>query len=142
MQKNTTTKTKVKTGTGKFYRIEVSPKREFITFRTQDVGRNGGLERVAGKRKTGSWGTVAWLVDKEKALVKNGKLFIKDAKMKTVLKQIKGDIEHLKGDIFSAMNIKPTKPQPARKKIISKVKSRTKAVAKKTKSKSKNSSKR
>jgi signal transduction histidine kinase len=37
------------TGKGHFYRIMVRPKSEFVTFRVQDVGEKGGLERVAGK---------------------------------------------------------------------------------------------
>ncbi|MEK7079933.1 MAG: hypothetical protein AAB901_01460, partial [Patescibacteria group bacterium] len=44
-------------GEGKFYHIEIRPKGQFTTFRTQDVGKTGGLERVAGKRPSGSWDT-------------------------------------------------------------------------------------
>jgi hypothetical protein len=33
---------------GAFFHIEVRPRREFKTFRTQDVGKKGGIERVAG----------------------------------------------------------------------------------------------
>src|SRR3989338_1482709 len=55
------------TGKGKFFRIEVRPKSEFKTFRIQDVWKKGGLERLAGKRSSGSWDTVAWLVSKEDA---------------------------------------------------------------------------
>jgi hypothetical protein len=42
-------------GGGEFYRIQVRPKGEFVTFRTQDVGGPGHIERVAGKRGSGSW---------------------------------------------------------------------------------------
>ena len=35
------------TGEGKFFRIEVRPKEEFVTFRNQDVGEPGGIERLA-----------------------------------------------------------------------------------------------
>src|SRR5205814_2266528 len=52
-------------GGGKFYRIEVRPKSQFVTFRTQDVGERGHLERIAGKRSSGSWETATWLVAKE-----------------------------------------------------------------------------
>ena len=41
-------------GGGEFYRIEVRPKGEFVTFRTQDIGKKGGIERLAGKRQSGS----------------------------------------------------------------------------------------
>ena len=35
---------------GEFFHIEVRPREEFETFRTQDVGQRRGIERVAGKR--------------------------------------------------------------------------------------------
>lgn len=89
-------------GAGKFYRIEVRPKGEFKTFRTQDVGQKGGLERLAGKRASGSWDTVTWLVSKDKATVKNGKLIINNPKDKSVLKSLSGKITHVKGDIFKS----------------------------------------
>jgi len=90
------------TGKGDFYRIEVRPKSEFKTFRVQDVGKKGGLERLAGKRTSGSWDTVTWLVSKEDAHVKNGHLIITGAKAKSVLKSISGHMYHVKGDIFRA----------------------------------------
>ena len=42
------------TGKGNYYHVEVRPKDEFTTFRTQDVGEHGHLQRVAGKRSSGS----------------------------------------------------------------------------------------
>lgn len=105
------------TGRGKFYRIEVRPKSEFKTFRVQDVGRRGGLERLAGKRSSGSWDTVSWLVSKKDARVKNGHLMITNPKAKSVLKSISGHIYHVKGDIFKAHPRKnvpeSAKPTPA-----------------------------
>ena len=89
-------------GKGKFFRIEVRPKSEFKTFRIQDVGRKGGLERLAGKRSSGSWDTVAWLVSKEDAKIRNCELIIKDIHLKTVLKNLRGPITRVKGDIFRA----------------------------------------
>lgn len=89
-------------GGGKFYRIEVRPKRDFVTFRTQDVGEAGGLERIAGQRSSGRWDTVTWLIEKHCAHVTNGKLIIDDAKIKTALKQLRGPIVHQKGDVFAA----------------------------------------
>ena len=89
------------TGHGKFYHIEVRPKGEFVTFRNQDVGKKGGLERLAGRRSSGSWDTVTWLVNKKIAHVrKNGQLIIDDPKARTMLKQIRGAIFHKKGDVF------------------------------------------
>ncbi|MEO8638241.1 MAG: hypothetical protein ABI430_05085 [Candidatus Taylorbacteria bacterium] len=109
------------TGKGKFYRIEVRPKGEFTSFRVQDVGKPGGLERLAGRRSSGSWDTVTWLISKEDAHVaKNGALVIEGEKARSVLKQIRGKITHVKADIFKAYprrNIPESeKPTPAMRK--------------------------
>src|SRR5262245_34101549 len=61
-------------GEGEFFRVRVRPKDEFVTFRTQDVGEPGHVERVAGRRESGSWDTQAWLISKEDAHVEDGKL--------------------------------------------------------------------
>lgn len=90
------------TGEGKFYRIIVRPKDDFTSFRVQDVGGKGGLERVAGRRSSGSWDTVSWLIEKKDAHVKNGHLMITGKKARSVLKSISGHIYHVKGDIFRA----------------------------------------
>lgn len=91
------------TGKGKFYHIEVRPKSQFTSFRTHDVGEKGGLERVTGRRSSGSWATVAWLVSKDGAHMNDAaELVITDRKMQSVLKNIREPIEHVKGDIFQA----------------------------------------
>ncbi len=101
------------TGKGKFYRIEVRPKHDFKVFRVQDVGRKGGLERLAGKRASGSWATVSWLISKDDAHTQRGTLVIDDKKAKSALKQIRGPIVHIKGDVFRAH---PAPNVPERKK--------------------------
>lgn len=104
------------TGKGKFYRIELRPKGQFTSFRIQDVGEKGGLERLAGHRPSGSWATATWLIAKDKAAIVRGKLQITGAKEKSVLRQIKGPIVHVKGDIFHAhpRNVpEAKKPTPA-----------------------------
>lgn len=105
------------TGKGKFYRIVVRPKSDFTVFRVQDVGDRGGLERLAGRRSSGSWDTVSWLVSKEDAHVKSGHLIITEPKARSVLKSLSGHIYHVKGDIFRAHPRKNVpevaKPTPA-----------------------------
>jgi len=124
------------TGHGKFFHIEVRPAHDFKTFRMQDVGKAGGLERLAGKRASGSWDTVAWLVSKEDAKVKNKELIIKDIHAKTVLKSLKGPIVRVKGDIFRA-HPRPNvperlKPTPAMKRAqMANIKKAQLALAKK-----------
>jgi len=51
-------------GGGDYYRIVVRPKGDFTTFRYQDVGDKGHIQRLAGKRSSGSWDTQAWLISK------------------------------------------------------------------------------
>lgn len=107
------------TGKGKFYRIEIRPKSQFVSFRVHDVGEAGGLERVSGRRSSGSWATVAWLVSKDDAhMTETNELVITDPKARTVLQSIQEPIVHIKGDIFKAKprkNIaekdKPTRAQ-------------------------------
>lgn len=101
------------TGKGKFYRIVIRPKGQFTSFRVQDVGDKGGLERVAGRRSSGSWDTVSWLIEKKDAHVKNGHLMITGKKARSVLHNISGHIYHVKGDIFRAH---PRKNVPEKEK--------------------------
>src|SRR4029453_7181576 len=53
------------TGEGEYYHVEVRPKGQFTTFRTHDVGKKGGIQRVAGKRGSGSWDDQKGLVSKK-----------------------------------------------------------------------------
>ena len=41
-------------GGGQFFRVEVAPTRQFVTFRYHDVGKKGGIERIAGQRADGT----------------------------------------------------------------------------------------
>lgn len=110
------------TGKGMFYRIEIRPKSDFTSFRVQDVGGAGGLERVAGRRSSGSWATVSWLVSKENAHIgPRGELVIDNKKeRKSLTKALRGSVVHVKGDIFRAHPRKNVperaKPTPAMKR--------------------------
>lgn len=121
------------TGAGKFYRIEVRPKSSFTSFRTQDVGGKGGLERVAGRRSSGSWATATWLISKENAHVNTkGELVIDDKKERVALaKALRGKIAHVKGDVFAAH---PAKNVPERAKPTPAMKRAQKANIKKAQS--------
>lgn len=89
-------------GQGDYYHVEVRPIDRFVTFRTQDVGDPGHVQRVAGKRESGSWSTVKWLIDKHDAHVR-GDILVGDTKdAKNVIKQLGSQPIHKKGDIFEA----------------------------------------
>lgn len=100
-------------GGGGYYRINVRPKEQFVTFRTQDVGRPGHTQRIAGKRRSGRWDTQTWLVSKEDAHMEDGRLVIDVKKAKQTLGQVRGPISHVKGDVFEA---KPRKNVPESEK--------------------------
>src|SRR4029079_4194095 len=89
-------------GKGEFYRIVVRPKEQFVTFRTQDVGGPGHIERVAGKRQSGSWATQACLISKEDAHREGGRLVPDTTEARNLLARLGSEPMHAKGDIFEA----------------------------------------
>ena len=101
------------TGKGNYYHVEVRPKAEFTAFRTQDVGEHGHLQRVAGKRSSGSWSTATWLINKEDAHVEGGKLVPDTKDAKDLLKKLGSKPVHLIGDRFKAKD-RPNVPEHAK----------------------------
>jgi hypothetical protein len=89
-------------GGGQFFHIEVSPLRDFISFRVQDVGRPGGIERVAGLRAGGSWDTQKWLIAKDQAHVEAGRLVPDTAEARKVLATLGSPARHVTGHRFRA----------------------------------------
>lgn len=100
-------------GSGEYYHIEVRDGDEFETFRTQDVGDEGHLQRVAGKRESGSWATVKWLVSKEDAHIEDGKLVPDTQDARDLIKKLRRKPVHLEGDRFES---KPRRNVPERSK--------------------------
>ena len=100
-------------GQGGFFHIQVRPRTDFVTFRNQDVGRRGGIERVAGRRANGSWDTQKWLVGKSEAHRAGKQLVADTAGAKKVLGQLGSAPRHLGGDRFIA---KPRRKIPAAEK--------------------------
>jgi len=98
------------TGKGEFYRIEVRPSSQFVTFRNQDVGKPGGIERLAGKRQSGSWATVTWLVSKDFAHVEGDRLVPDHRDAKDLFDELDATPVHVKGDVFKAKD-RPNVPE-------------------------------
>jgi hypothetical protein len=86
-------------GEGDYYRVIVRPKEEFVIFRYHDVGKPGGIQRLAGKRSSGSWADQAWLISKGDAHIENGKMVPDTPDAREILKVI-GPAKHVKGDVF------------------------------------------
>src|SRR5579862_2752145 len=89
-------------GGGRFFHIEVRPSRQFAAFRVQDVGKPGGVERVAGLRANGSWDTAKWLVEKTHAHIENGRLVADSIEVARLLKQLGSAPVQVRGDRFHA----------------------------------------
>lgn len=104
-------------GRGAFFHIQVRPKSEFRFFRNQDVGRKGGLERVAGRRPNGSWATQKWLIGKEHAHRVGKRLVPDTAEARKLLRLLGSAPMHLGGDRFKAKDRQKIpereKPTPA-----------------------------
>ena len=100
-------------GQGNYYHIELRDGADFETFRTQDVGDPGHLQRVGGKRATGSWATVKWLVSKEDAHVEAGKLVGDTQEVRDLIKRLRSTPVQIRGDRFKA---KPRRNVPERSK--------------------------
>lgn len=100
-------------GEGDYFRVIVRDKDQFTSFRTHDVGRKGGVQRLAGHRKSGSWDTQAWLISKEDAHIENDKLVPDTEDAKGILEQLGSEPKHLKADIFQA---RPRRNVPESKK--------------------------
>jgi len=97
-------------GGGEFFRIQVRPKDEFVTFRTQDTGSPGHIERLAGKRQSGSWATQAWLVSKDDAHREGDRLVPDTADARGLMARLGSKPVHVKGDVFEAKD-RPNVPE-------------------------------
>jgi hypothetical protein len=108
------------TGKGEYYRIEVRPRSSFTSFKTQDIGRVGHTQRIAGHRASGSWDTQAWLISKKDAHVEGGNLVADDAEVRKIIESLQSAPALVKGDIFKARpprNVpEAEKPTPAQTK--------------------------
>jgi hypothetical protein len=100
-------------GGGRFFHIELRPSGQFVGFRVQDVGRPGGVERVAGQRADGSWDTAKWLVEKTHAHLADGHLVADSLEAEKLFKQLGSVPAHVGGDRFRA---KPRRDIPESEK--------------------------
>jgi hypothetical protein len=87
-------------GRGKFFHIELRPKSDFTEFRTHDVGRKGGIERVAGRRAGGSWSTQKWLIAKNQAHIEGDSLVGDTADARQVLSLLGSHPKRIRADRF------------------------------------------
>jgi hypothetical protein len=110
-------------GQGEYYHVEVRPGDDFVTFRTQDVGDPGHIQRVGGKCSSGSWAPVKCLISKEDAHVEGDSLVGATREAKDLLEKLGSQVTHKSGDRFEAKprrNVsEKSKPTAAQKKTRS-----------------------
>ena len=120
-------------GGGNFYHIEIRPRTDFQSFRTQDVGRKGGIERVAGRRKDGSWDTQKWLVAKALAHIERRRLVPDNEHARKVLAELGSKPVQIEGDRFKASSLRKgtesKKTAPAQHRIRKRGNSRAQTSA-------------
>jgi len=98
------------TGEGDYFRIVVRGKDEFTTFRYHDVGEKGHIQRLAGKRSSGSWDTQSWLISKADAHLEGDRLVPDSEDAKKLLATLGSKPRHIKGDVFEAKD-RPNVPE-------------------------------
>lgn len=97
-------------GEGDYFRIVVRSKDEFVTFRNQDIGEPGHIQRLAGKRSSGSWDTQTWLISKEDAHIEGNRLIPDTDDAREVIEKLGSEPKHIKADIFEAKD-RPNVPE-------------------------------
>jgi hypothetical protein len=109
-------------GGGRFFHIEVRPSDQFVGFRVQDVGAPGGVERVAGRRTSGSWDTAKWLVEKTHAHVEDGRLVPDSVEAEKLFASLGSAPVLIEGDRFHAEPRRDIpeieKPTPAMRRAL------------------------
>lgn len=107
-------------GEGDYFRIVVRSKDEFVTFRNQDIGEPGHIQRLAGKRSSGSWDTQTWLINKKDAHIEGNRLIPDTDDAREVIEKLGSEPKHIKADIFKAKdrpNVPESKkPTPAQRR--------------------------
>lgn len=114
------------TGQGDYYHIEVLKDSGLTSFRTQDVGDPGHIQRVAGRRSSGSWVTVKWLIGKQDAHISGSHLVPDSKDAKDLIKQLGVQPVRINGDRFKAEAKVPPKDNPSKVKSARNAKSKTK----------------
>ena len=97
-------------GEGDYFRIVVRPKEEFTTFRFHDVGDKGHIQRLAGKRSSGSWDTQSWLISKTDAHLEGDTLIPDTDDARNLLETLGSKPRHVEGDVFEAKD-RPNVPE-------------------------------
>jgi hypothetical protein len=80
-----------------------------------DVGKKGGVERIAGQRPDRTWATAGWLIGKDLAHVERGRLVPDTVAARKVLSTLGVTPRHVRGDRFQAKD-RPNVPERTKRK--------------------------
>ena len=80
------------------------------TFRYQDVGEKGHIQRLAGRRSSGSWDTQVWLISKEDAHLEGDTLIPDTEDARSLIEGLGSKPKHVKEDVFEAKD-RPNVPE-------------------------------
>ena len=113
-------------GEGNYYHIEILSDSGLTSFRTQDVGDPGHIQRVAGRRASGQWVTVKWLIGKEDAHLSGDHLVPDSKDAKDLIEQLGMQPMHISVDRFKAEAKVTPDDSPSKVKRARSAKSKTK----------------
>jgi hypothetical protein len=74
------------------------------------VGEKGHIQRLAGKRSSGSWDTHAWLISKDDAHLDGATLVADTDDARKLVEALGTKPKHVKGDVFEAKD-RPNVPE-------------------------------
>jgi hypothetical protein len=101
-------------GGGDYYHINVRPKEDFMMFRYSDVGRPGHVQRLAGKKPSGTWETQSWLISKNDAHVEEEHIVPDTYDARKLLRSLGSVPQYIKGDMFEPKDRRPQKKMAER----------------------------
>lgn len=84
-----------------FFQVQLRDRQQFSQFRTEDLDRQGRIQRVAGQRANQSWADQELRISKECAHVESHRLVPDTEEARSCLSRLSG-IEHVGGDVFRA----------------------------------------
>lgn len=84
-----------------FFQVQLRDRQQFSQFRTEDLDRQGRIQRVAGQRANQTWADQELRISKECAHVENHRLVPDTEEARSCLSRLSG-IEHVGGDVFRA----------------------------------------
>jgi hypothetical protein len=83
-----------------YFRIIVRPEDKYKSFRHKDIGAQGRIIRVSGRKNSGSWDTQAWLISKDYAYQEDEKLIAESDEVRDLFEGFSGPPKRLEGDTY------------------------------------------